>query len=176
MSGIIEADETYIGGKKSNKHELQKTRVGRGVVGKIAVLEMKQRDGFVRARVLKDTTALTIQHELNLAISEISTLITDEHGSYQGAKYNHKTVNHNAKQFVDGMAHTNAIESVWTVLKRGFYGAYHSFSEKHLQRYVDEFMVRLNDGNVKVHTMDRIDAMLNMAMNNKRLSYADLVG
>lgn len=176
LSGIIEADETYIGGKESNKHESKKAKVGRGVAGKIAVLGMRERGGFVRAKVLNDTTALTILRELDKVIADGSTLCTDEHRSYKGNKYNHQTVNHSAKQFIDGMAHTNGIESVWAVLKRGFYGIYHSFSEKHLQRYVNEFMFRLNEGNIKVHAMDKIDAMLNMAKNNKRLPYADLIG
>lgn len=88
-------------------------------------------------------------------------------------EYVHRVVNHSAKQFVDGMAHTNGIESVWAVLKRGFYGVYHSFSAKHLQRYVNEFAYRLNEGNVRVHTMDRIDALLRKA-EGKRINYAVL--
>jgi hypothetical protein len=75
-------------------------------------------------------------------------------------QYTHKTVCHSAKEFVDGIAHTNSIESVWAVLKRGFYGIYHSFSAKHLSRYIAEFTFRLNEGNCKVHTFDRIDAFL----------------
>ncbi len=93
------------------------------------------------------------------AVAFGSMLCTGEHAFYtETPEYTHHVVNHSAKQFVDGMAHTNGIESVWAVLKRGFYGVYHSFSEKHLQRYVNEFAYRLNEGNVRVHTMDRIDA------------------
>ena len=83
-------------------------------------------------------------------------------------------VNHSAKQFVDGMAHTNSIESVWALLKRGFYGVYHNFSEKHLQRYVDEFTYRLNEGNCKVHTVDRINSLLSKAI-GRRLTYKNLI-
>jgi hypothetical protein len=72
------------------------------------------------------------------------------------------------------MLHTNGIESVWAVLKRGFYGVYHSFNVKHLQRYLNEFTFRLNSGNVRVHTLDRIDALLGMCV-GKRLTYAALV-
>jgi transposase-like protein len=89
-------------------------------------------------------------------------------------EYKHRSVNHSAKQFVDGMAHTNGIESVWAVLKRGFYGIYHAFSRKHLQRYLNEFVFRLNSGNVKFHTLDRIDALLRMCV-EKRLMYATLI-
>jgi transposase-like protein len=88
-------------------------------------------------------------------------------------EYRHRSVNHSAKQFVDGMAYTNGIESVWAVLKRGFYGVYHAFSRKHLQHYLNEFVFRLNSENVKVHTLDRIDALLRMCF-DKRLTYAIL--
>lgn len=175
LSGIIEADETYIGGKESNKHASKKLKAGRGAVGKIAVLGMRERGGYVKAKVLNDTTAKTIQSELNANISEGSTLCTDEHRSYKGNKYKHKVVNHSAKQFVDGMAHTNSIESVWALLKRGFYGIYHSFSKKHLQRYVNEFVFRLNQGNCKIHTMDRIESLLD-GMFKKHVTYAGLIG
>jgi hypothetical protein len=74
--------------------------------------------------------------------------------------FTHWSVNHSAKQYVDGMAHTNGVESVWAVLKRGYYGIYHQFSLKHMQRYVDEFTYRLNEGNCKIHTMDRIDSLI----------------
>ena len=83
-------------------------------------------------------------------------------------------INHSAKQFVDGMAHTNGIESVWALLKRGFYGVYHNFSEKHLQRYVNEFTYRLNEGNCKIHTVDRINSLLSKAI-GRRLTYKMLI-
>lgn len=149
LSGIVEADGVYIGGKESNKHESQKLRAGRGIVGKTAVLGMRARAGKVLARVIPDTSRDTVHQVLNKYLSRDSVLVTDEHASYKESQFNHQVVNHSAKQYVDGMAHTNGIESVWAVLKRGFYGIYHSFSTKHLQRYVDEFAYRLNEGNVK---------------------------
>jgi len=75
-------------------------------------------------------------------------------------QYKCKPVNHSAKQFVDGMAHTNGIESVWAILKRGFYGVYPSFSVKHLKRYIAEFVFRLTEGNCRVYTLDRLEALL----------------
>jgi hypothetical protein len=75
---------------------------------------------------------------------------------------------------VDGMASTNGIESVWAVLKRGYYGIYHHFTVKHMQRYVDEFAFRLNEGNCKVHTMDRIDAMV-AKTDGVRITYKALI-
>jgi transposase-like protein len=80
-----------------------------------------------------------------------------------------------AQSSVDGMVYTNGIESVWAVLKRGFYGVYHAFSKKHLQRYLHEFVFRLNSGNVRIHTLDRLNSMLEMCV-GKRLTYATLVG
>ena len=71
------------------------------------------------------------------------------------------------------MAHTNGIESVWAVLKRGLHGTYHHVSVKHLGKYVDEFTFRLNEGNVKIHTMKRLESLVKGAV-GKRLTYAEL--
>jgi len=92
--------------------------------------------------------AQALKPVIKAKVAFCSTICTDEHKEYKGLHipYTHKTVKHSAKQFVDGMAHTNGIESVWAVLKRGFYGTYHSFSRKHTAKYVDEFAFRLNEG------------------------------
>jgi len=91
------------------------------------------------------------------------------------AAFQHETINHNVGEYVRDGVTTNGIESVWALLKRGVYGVYHQVSAKHLARYVDEFSFRLNDGDVKRHTLDRLDSFV-VSIVGKRLTYAELVG
>ncbi|WP_276973313.1 IS1595 family transposase, partial [Ferrimicrobium acidiphilum] len=134
-----------------------------------------ERGGKTKAVVIKKVDSNTIKEHVEGQITPGSGLYTDEHAAYRSVVgLNHQSVNHSAKQFVDGMAHTNGIESVWAVLKCGFYGTYHHFSQKHTQGYVDEFTFRLNEGNVKEVTMERIGALLDKSV-GVRLTYARLV-
>ena len=99
-------------------------------------------------------------------------IYTDDHRSYIGLPYEHESVNHSAREYVRGRAHTNGIESFWASLKRGYYGTYHCMSPKHLERYVTEFAGRHN-----VKDLETIDQMAVLArgMIGKSLPYKELV-
>jgi len=173
LKNEVEADEAHFGGLEKNKHASKKLNAGRGAVGKTPVLGIRERNGNVKGIVLKDTSAKTIQGELNKWVDKDATLYTDEHSAYKNNKFNHKTVNHSTKEYVNNKAHTNSIESYWALLKRGHYGTHYHFSPKHLQRYVDEFAYRLNDNNRKRGSMEKLDALL-IKSTGKRLTYNDL--
>ena len=167
----------FVGGIESNKHEDKKLKAGRGTVGKTAVLGMRERGGRTVATPIEGTDKETVQAAIHRHVEIGSTLHTDEAGAYNGigdSGFSHDAVNHGAGEYVRDDVTTNGIESVFAVLKRGLIGVYHHASPKHLGRYVDEFTFRLNEGNVKNHTLTRLDSFVDGTA-GKRLTYKGLI-
>lgn len=177
LKGIVELDECFIGGKEANKHEHKKLRAGRGPVGKTAVLGMRERGGRTLLCPVNERTMQAITARIHGNI-ELGTQLYSDDGivfsDLDGLFFKHESVNHSAGEYARGAASTNSIESVWAVLKRGVYGTFHHVSPKHLGRYTDEFAWRLNEGNVKNHTLERLDSFVG-AISGKRLTYARLI-
>ena len=173
FTGPVEADETYIGGKRKNMPKSKRAALtGRGAVGKAIVVGTKDREtNKVAARAVENTDGQTLKGFIGEKTAPGAKVFTDEASGYQGMDFDHEAVNHSAGEYVRGMAHTNGIESFWSMLKRGYQGTFHHFSEKHLDRYVGEFA-----GHHNIRVKDTEDQMGHLAkeMAGKRLRYHDL--
>ena len=172
LRGIVEVDEVYLGGKDENRHENKKLHE-KGKAERQIVLGLRERGGKTVAMPIAHADKETLHGAVHKHVRPGSTICTDENPSYRGVAHRHKTVNHSAKEYVNDMAHTNGIESVWAVLKRGFNGVYHNWSKKHCHQYVNEFAFRLNEGNCERDTQDRLDDLFR-SMVGKTITYKEL--
>jgi IS1 family transposase len=147
LGGIVEVDETYVGGKDENRHADKRKHV-RGSFSKIPVVGAVRRKGNVIARVVNSTSRMTLQAFVKEAVStRVSLLCTDAFPAYKGLdrNFNHGVVDHAKGQHVVGAVHTNTIEGFWSIIKRGIVGSFHKVSEKYLPLYVAEFQFRYNN-------------------------------
>ena len=168
---VVEADETYVGGKAKNRAYAEKPPV------KQAVVSLIERDGDVRSFHVANVTAETLRPILVKAASRKSHLMTDESTVYPrigGEFAGHSTVNHSVNEYAQlgRWVHTNTAEGFFSILKRGIYGTYHHVSEAHLGRYLGEFDFRYN--NRKVTDAERTGFAVR-GVKGKRLLYGDLV-
>ncbi len=183
FGGPVEVDEMYVGGKRANmsnakRKELREQGLGRGPAGKTAVVGMKDRETKqVVARVINRTDRETLQGFVDEHASPDAVLFTDDATAYRGSGRTHETVKHGAAEYVRYLesgppVHTNGVESLWSMFKRGFIGTYHRMSPKHLHRYVAEFTARQNVRDQ--HTIDQMHDMVRR-MIGRRLMYRELV-
>jgi transposase-like protein len=174
LTGEVEADETFIGGKSKFMHKDRRAEKihGTGGMGKAVVMGMLERKGEVRASVVPNRRRPSVQGMLRENVSLGSVIYTDALKSYYGLNdgYVHEVIDH-ATEYVNGLIHTNGMENFWSLLKRTIIGTYHSVHEDHLDRYLDEATYRFNtrkqgDGERFANALGRVSG--------KRLTYAAL--
>jgi transposase-like protein len=176
LSGEVEVDETFIGGKARNMHKAERARkiTGTGGANKTAVVGMLERGGNVRAAVIPNVRGRTLKPLVREAVKPGSAVYTDALKSYSGLypEFAHTTVDH-AERYVDGRVHTNGMENFWSLLKRGLHGTYVSVEPFHLFRYLDEraFTFNLRDRT----DYGRFEAVLRTVA-GRRLTYAEVTG
>lgn len=174
LSGEVEADETYVGGKAKYMHPAKRREKikSRGTADKTAVVGLKQRDGEIIAKVLPDTKRRTIHGEVRRHVEKGSTVYSDNFLSYSGLAddYDHQVIDH-AVAYVEGRVSVNQLEGFWSLLKRSLKGTYVSVQPEHLHRYVAEQVCRFNtrkdvDGGRFVTVLRQTEG--------KRLTYREL--
>jgi transposase-like protein len=181
LSGQVEADETFIGGKARNMHAPKRAKriTGTGGKDKVAVLGILERGGKtvggkIRTKVVGNTKKKTLQSEVREHVLAGSALFTDALKSYDGLDdFQHEVVDH-AVEYVRGEVHTNGLENFWSLLKRGIGGTYVSVEPFHLFRYLDEQAFRYNN-RVGFEDKDRFDMAVRQIV-GKRLTWDNLTG
>jgi transposase-like protein len=154
MSGIVEADETYLGGKRSGGKR------GRGADGKTVVFGMVERGGPVRAAPVSNVKKVTLERAILTNVQRGSIVMTDELKSYDGLKkagpYTHLRVNHSAGEYAYGGVHVNTLEGYWSRLKNSIKGTHVHISNKHSWKYISEFSFRYNMRKTPAAMFDRL--------------------
>lgn len=172
MGKIVEADETFVGGKESNKHKVKRQNYGRGPTGKAAVVSLVERGGNVRSFHVANVTGPLLRAVLVEHASRDSVLITDDHSGYisVGKEFRtHASVAHSKGEYVrNRIIHSNTAENFFSIFKRGVIGTYHHLSKAHLARYTAEFDFRYNTR--KDTDFERSDIALK-GIEGKRLTY-----
>jgi transposase-like protein len=172
LRGIVEADETFVGGKPHNRH----VGTREPAPAKIPVMALVERDGNVRSFRVPNVSGPTLKAALRAHVHPSAQIMTDGHASYQGLDKEfagHEAVNHHADEYVRREAHTNSVEGYFSILKRGIIGTYHHVHAKHLDRYLAEFDHRFNTRKIKdceraVRTVQSVAG--------RRLTYKPLIG
>ena len=165
LKGTVEADETFVGGKYDKRRK-------RASYEKPCVVGVIERGGDVRAEKIPSRGARAISAFVRTSVEPGSKLMTDDYAAYEkvGKEYDHSVIAHSKLQYVVGLTHTNSIENFWSLFKRGLVGQFHRVSEKHLDRYLDEFTYRFNgqdDERLFQHTMRNL-------VNGKTLTFEKL--
>lgn len=178
LSGEIEVDETFIGGKARNMHgdvKARKIQGRRGPMGKAIVAAVMERGGKVRATVVDRRKKKQLQSLVRDNVEAGSALYSDALQSYSGlgGEFEHQVIDH-AIAYVDGQVHTNGMENFWSLLKRGIHGSYISVEPYHLFRYVDEQAFRFNNRKDMTDS-DRFDLAVRQVV-GKRLTWAEVTG
>lgn len=160
LLGVVEVDETYIGGKNRNRHWNKKTP-GTGGAGKVAVIGAISRKGSVVAKMIDEANAETLKGFVKDVVSKkVELVATDDAAAYQTLPadgFAHASVNHSQKEYVRGIVHTGSIDSFWALLKRGIMGSFHHVSKDYLPLYINEFSFRYNN---RHDVRDAFDALM----------------
>jgi len=174
LTGKVEVDETFVGGKSTNKHG-GKSGTGGGASDKTLVIGAIERKGGIVARVIPAVHSKELNEFIYDVVSpDAEMLATDSYRGYSTliGYDTHQTVNHKQGEFRRGDVHTNSIESVWALLKRQIVGTHHWVSPKHLQRYVDEMTFRMNRR--AMTAAERVNSIFSFV--EGRLTYKALIG